>query len=105
MGELWFWVIIIIIALLVAASIFFLIKRIRKKRPVRFNPIVGIAFALVLAGILFGDERIVGYSLIGIGVLLALIDIIKKAMKKKAMHQRDIKRKKAAKSKKSRKKR
>jgi hypothetical protein len=31
-----------------------------------------------LAGSLFGDSRLVGYSLIGIGVIVALIDIIKK---------------------------
>ena len=30
---------------------------------------------LLLAGILFGEERPIGYGLLGIGVVLAVIDI------------------------------
>jgi hypothetical protein len=34
------------------------------------------AFFLVLGGILFGENRLIGYGLIGAGVLVACIDII-----------------------------
>lgn len=44
----------------------------------QLTPLAGLAFGFVLAGILFGEERIVGYSLLGAGVLLAVIDMIMK---------------------------
>jgi hypothetical protein len=34
-----------------------------------------LALGFVLAGILFGIERLIGYGLMDIGVLLAVIDI------------------------------
>jgi hypothetical protein len=36
----------------------------------------GLAWGFVLAGILFGDDRLVGYSLMGVGVVLAIVDIV-----------------------------
>ena len=33
-----------------------------------------IGMTMVVLGIIFGDSRLVGYSLIGVGVLLSLID-------------------------------
>jgi membrane-bound ClpP family serine protease len=41
----------------------------------RLSPLAGLAFALVIAGIVFGGNRMLGYSLIGLGVLLALYDM------------------------------
>lgn len=38
--------------------------------------LAGLAFAFVIAGIFLGGQRIIGYSLIGVGVILSLIDII-----------------------------
>jgi hypothetical protein len=35
-----------------------------------------LAFPLIVAGIVFGEDRLIGYGLIGAGVLLAFIDII-----------------------------
>ena len=48
-------------------------------RPEKLTPLTGLAFAFVLAGILFGEERLFGYGLMAVGVLLALIDIVKKS--------------------------
>ena len=48
-------------------------------RPGRLTPLAALAFVFVLAGILFGEDRIIGYVLMGVGVLLALIDIFKKS--------------------------
>jgi len=48
----------------------------RKDR--KFTPLAGLAFAFILAGIIFSDDRLIGYSLIGVGVILAVIDIFKK---------------------------
>ena len=48
----------------------------------RLTPLAGLAFGFVLAGIFFGRDRLIGYSLLGIGVILAVIDIFKKLKSK-----------------------
>ena len=45
----------------------------------RLTPLASLAFGFVLAGILFGDDRPIGYSLLGIGVILAVIDLLKRS--------------------------
>lgn len=50
----------------------------KSKKQNRLTPLAGIAFGFILAGILFADDRLVGYSLLGIGMILAIIDIIKR---------------------------
>jgi len=42
----------------------------------RLTPLAGIAFGFVLAAIMFSDNRIIGYSLIGVGIMLAVIDVV-----------------------------
>jgi amino acid transporter len=69
----------IIVLLIVAALVFFVGKNKSKNR---LTPLAGLAFGFILAGILFGENRILGYSLLGIGVILAVIDIIIKARQK-----------------------
>ncbi len=41
----------------------------------RITPIAGLAFAFVVASLLFGENRLIGYGLMGIGVILAVVDI------------------------------
>ena len=41
-----------------------------------------LGMSLVVLGIIFGDDRLIGYSFIGAGVLLSVIDIIKNLKKK-----------------------
>jgi len=36
--------------------------------------LAALSFAFIIAGIIFGENRLVGYSLLGIGVLLAVIE-------------------------------
>lgn len=48
-------------------------------RPTRLTPLAGLAFVFVLAGIVFGEERLIGYGLIAVGVLMALVDIWQKS--------------------------
>ncbi|HQM56352.1 MAG TPA: hypothetical protein PKZ57_02480 [Methanoregulaceae archaeon] len=47
----------------------------RKKPREDLSGLVAISLALITAGIVFGENLLVGYSLIGAGVLLAVIDI------------------------------
>ena len=45
----------------------------------RLTPLASFAFAFVLAGLLFGENRLVGYGLMGIGVILAIVDIVNRS--------------------------
>jgi len=54
----------------------------KKKMKPQMTPLTGIAFGFVIAGIIF-DSRWLSYTLMGIGVLLAVIDMIIKLRKKK----------------------
>ena len=71
------YIFISIVTLLVIAVLIFFVKKKKKK----LTPLEGFAFAFVLAGILFNDSRIIGYSLMGMGIILSIIDIIKNKRK------------------------
>jgi hypothetical protein len=70
---------IAIAALAVIAVVYFFI--VRKKPQAKFSKLAGLAMVLILAGIIFGESRVVGYGLIGAGVLLAIVDIVRKMRK------------------------
>jgi len=70
------YILISIVILLIIAILVFSIKKNKKAK--RITPLASIAFAFILAGIIFGRNQLIGYSLIGFGVLFALIDIMKK---------------------------
>jgi hypothetical protein len=71
------WIGIIIGALLILAMLAY--ATVKSGRPGRVTPLAALAFVLVLAGILFGQDHMVGYGLIAAGVILALLDIVKKS--------------------------
>jgi len=68
------WIAISIIALVVIV-VLLLIGRGKQYHKPSNLAILGMSF--VVLGIIFGDERVIGYSFIGIGVLLAVIDAIR----------------------------
>jgi hypothetical protein len=73
----------VVISIAVLAIVAILVSSTRKGGEVqRFTPLAGLAFAFVLAGILFGSDRLIGYSLLGIGVVLAVVDIFAKLKNK-----------------------
>ena len=71
------WIAVTIVALAVVAFLVFFVNKNREKN--RLTPLASLAFAFVLAGIFFGDDRFIGYGLMGVGVLLAVIDIFNKS--------------------------
>lgn len=77
------YILISIIVLLIIAIFVFFIKK--NKRREKLSKLAGLALAFVLAGVIFGNNQLIGYSLIGMGILLAVIDIIRKmkSIKKK----------------------
>ncbi len=68
---------IAIVALAIIAALVFFVRGRRKEQGM--TPLAGVAFACVIAGILFSADRLVGYSLMGLGVLLAVVDMLNKA--------------------------
>ena len=66
---------ILISIIVLAVIVLSLFVVLRARSTARLTPLAGLAFAFVLAGILFGENQLLGYSLLGVGVVLAAIDI------------------------------
>jgi len=66
-----------IITLAVIAFLVFFVSKNKKEK--RLTPLASLAFSFVVAGILFGENRVIGYGLIGVGVLLAVMDMFNKS--------------------------
>ena len=69
----------IVVLALIAILVFFIGKNKKEKK---LSKLAGLSFAFIIAGIVFGEDRFLGYSLMGFGVILAIIDIIKKMTNK-----------------------
>lgn len=69
-----------IVALLIIAALVFFVKKNKKQK--KLSTLAALSFVFVIAGIVFGDDRLIGYSLIGVGIILAVVDIIMKSKKK-----------------------
>ena len=72
----------ILLSVAALAVIVFLLLFLNKNRgKTRLTPLASLAFGFVLAGALFGKERLIGYGLMSVGVLLAVVDIFNKSKK------------------------
>ena len=70
---------ITILILAIIAILMFFVKKSDKEK--KLTPLAGIAFGFVIAGIAFGEDRRIGYSLMGIGIILSVIDMIQNRKK------------------------
>ncbi len=73
MNSATIYIIISILAIAAVAVLLFFVSR--KNQQNKLTPLAGLAFSFVTAGIIFGDNRLIGYSLMGFGVILAVLDI------------------------------
>lgn len=73
------WIAVSIVVLAVIALVLFLLNKNRRDK--RLTPLASLAFGFVLAGILFSEDRLIGYGLMGVGVLLAVIDAFRQRNK------------------------
>jgi hypothetical protein len=71
------YIIISIAVLACIGLVVFLMGKGKKER--RLTPLASLALGFVSAGLFLRDNRLISYSLFGIGVILAVIDIYKKA--------------------------
>lgn len=74
------YILVSIVVLAVIAILIFVVGK--KEKGKRLTPLASFAFAFVLAGILFGDNQLIGYGLMGVGVILAIVDIFSKSKAK-----------------------
>jgi hypothetical protein len=70
------WIAISIIALVVI-MVLLLISRRKRNQIINPSNLLVLGMSFVVLGIIFGDERVLGYSFIGVGVLLSVIDAIR----------------------------
>jgi drug/metabolite transporter (DMT)-like permease len=57
-------------------------SRSQRKETTVLTPLTALAFGCIVAGIVFGEERWLGYSLMGLGVILSIVDVIIKIKKR-----------------------
>ena len=69
-----------IVSLLIIAALVFFVKKNKKQK--KLSTLTGLAFVFVIVGIVFGDDGLIGYGLIAVGIILAVVDIIMKSKKK-----------------------
>jgi len=65
------------IAALVVIMVLLLVSRRKSSQFLNPSNLLVLGMSCVVLGIIFGDSRIVGYSFIGIGVLLSVVDAIR----------------------------
>jgi len=73
----------ILIGIIALAGIMAVLILTRKKMKRPLSPLAGLAFAFIIAGMVFGDSRLIGYGLMGVGVVLAVVDMVRKLKVKK----------------------
>ncbi len=77
MDASWTW---IVASLVVLAAVAFLVFRVGGTgNRNRLTPLAGLALGLVIAGLVFGEERWLGYSLFAIGVIVAVVDMVQRS--------------------------
>jgi len=69
----------IVVIVIVAVLVFFVSKN---RAENHLTPIASLAFGFILAGILFGEIRLLGYGFMAIGVVIAVVDIFNQGKKK-----------------------
>jgi len=65
----------IVVLLIITLLVFFLARSNKEKA---LTPLTILAFGFIMTGLLFGNDRIFNYSMMGIGVSLAVVDIVRK---------------------------
>ena len=80
MGASQIYILVSVVTLFVIALLFFLN---RKKKQKRLSNLTVSSFIFVISGLIFGDNRLISYGLIGTGLVIAVIDIVLNKRKKK----------------------
>lgn len=79
MEEIWL-LTAVTVGILITAAFAFLIRK--KRNVIQHDAFWNLGITFIILGIVFGGDRLLGYSFIGIGVLLSIINTIKGLRKK-----------------------
>ena len=71
---------VFVITLAIVALLVFFVSKNRKEN--RLTPLASLAFTFTVLGVVFSDDRLIGYGLMGVGVLLAVAGMFTKAKTK-----------------------
>jgi len=88
-GELmdqWLWLLIAIGAAVILGAVILLTSKEGSKED---YALLTLGPTLVVLGIIFGDDRLIGYSFIGVGVLLSIISAIRSRSKRMKQRSAD----------------
>ena len=80
MMDQWPWLLIAIGAAVILAAVILLSRK--KERTMEDYALLTLGPTLVVLGIIFGDDPLIGYSFIGVGALLPIISIIRNRSKR-----------------------
>ena len=80
MEGLWLIIAVAVGIVSIAVTITFLTRQ--KKQVIQADALSTLGNTLVVLGIIFGGDRLVGYSFIGVGVSLSIISAVKGLRKK-----------------------
>jgi TctA family transporter len=68
----------IYIAIAIVVLLIIAILKWRRGEQKKLSQLTILSFAFIMGGLIFGDDPLLGYSFLGLGVLFAVIDMIKK---------------------------
>jgi len=78
--DQWLWLLIAIGAAVILAAAILLTRK--KERAREDYALLALGPTLIVLGIIFGDDPLIGYSFIGVGVLLSIISAIRSRSKR-----------------------
>jgi hypothetical protein len=73
------WIAVSLIILAVIGILLIIAKKENKQQPA--SRLTLLAMGFIVLGIVFGSDRLIGYSFLGIGVIIAVFDLVKNKMK------------------------
>jgi len=73
-----YWVYIVLTVVILAALVWLMVRMRGKSKNSRISPLMGLAFACFMAGLILIDQRWLSYGLLGTGLVLAVIDMLQR---------------------------
>ena len=65
--------------IVLAVICFFVFFQNKNKKGKSLSRLAGISLLFFVAGLFFSDDRLIGYSLFGAGIIIAVIDMVNKS--------------------------
>jgi len=69
------------VIILIIIGVLFIIAW-KKKKEQQFSPFAIMGMLFIILGIVFGSDRLIGYSFLGVGVIVSVFDVVKNLKRK-----------------------